>query len=530
MPEGSGELERKIRETHDAGIKRVGELLLNFGLSPRLVDEDIRDGSSLVGNIDLAFELENRILLIEVSEQRENRNEKILSWFQKWSSPHHLELVQSKIGRTYPQKPFRVYFDLTRSPTSTDLGPIPSSLREAEHYNAILFQDDIEYFEDVFSKVKIFALYDLLSYLGVKPRQISYPIDAAIQFYLDDVYALSFVISADLLLKSAYVFRRRASGSGYQRFLNFKKITAIEKKILNGNILSFPNSVLINIERNVRVEPRKSREDCPASCVVEFPGEYCSSRIIDGQHRLMGIARLPKELRERIFIQVIAFTQVAQDREVKSFVEINNNQTKVDRNLVLDLIGDFDWPVDSSEHVQKRAVTVARELDKRNVLSIFFGSADERREGKVYLATLVAALLNNNLIGGRFDFWKGREYEQLTKLLLRIKDPNLRLPSSWRLFLLSNRGLRIVFKLVYLLERNRRAGTTRVTDVQFIDLLREIASDQLLKELTESYGLGGAARAVQRIVDKLVQRFPDELGSFEVNLRALRWRSIATKC
>jgi len=525
MPESTSELERKIRETTDAGIKRVGELLLSLELVPRLVDEDIRDGNSLVGNIDLAFELENRILLIEVSEQRENRNEKILSWFQKWSSQHHVDLAQSEIGQHHSKKAFRVYVDLTRSRTSTDLGPIPSSLRESEHDNAILFQDDIAYFEDVFSKVKIFALYDLLSYLGVKPRQISYPIDAALQFYLDDVYALSFVISADTLLKSAYVFRRRGTGSGYQRFLNFKKISAIEKKILQGNILSFPNSVLINIERNVRVDPRKSREDCPASCVVEFPGEYCSSRIIDGQHRLMGIARLPKDLRERIFVQVIAFTQVAQDREVKTFVEINNNQTKVDRNLVLDLIGDFDWPADSSEYVQKRAVTVARELDKNNVLNIFFGSADERREGKVYLATLVAALLSNNLIGGTFDFWRGREYDEIRKLLLRIKDPSLRLSSNWRSFLFSNRGLRIVFKLVYLLERNRRAQTTQVTNVQFIDLLGEIASDQLLRELTESYGLGGAAKAVQRIVDKLVQRFPHELGSFETNMRVLRWRS-----
>jgi hypothetical protein len=239
----------------------------------------------------------------------------------------------------------------------------------------------------------------------------------------------------------------------------------------------------------------------------------------------MGIARLPKDLRERIFVQVIAFTQVAQDREVKTFVEINNNQTKVDRNLVLDLIGDFDWPADSSEYVQKRAVTVARELDKNNVLNIFFGSADERREGKVYLATLVAALLSNNLIGGTFDFWRGREYDEIRKLLLRIKDPSLRLSSNWRSFLFSNRGLRIVFKLVYLLERNRRAQTTQVTNVQFIDLLREIASDQLLRELTESYGLGGAAKAVQRIVDKLVQRFPHELGNFETNMRVLRWRS-----
>jgi DGQHR domain-containing protein len=525
MPDENDEIEKKIKETDDAGIKRVGELLVNLELAPMLVDEDIRDGNSIIGNIDLAFELENRILLLEVSEQHKDRNEKILSWFQKWSSAHHLDLAQRQIGPHYSKRPFRIYVDLSRSSTSPDLGPIPMSLRESKHDNAILFRDDIEYFEDVFSKVKIFALYDMLSYLGIKPRQISYPIQAALQFYLDDVYALSFVISADTLLKSAYVFRRRGAGSGYQRFLSFKKIMAIEKKILKGNFLSFPNSVLINIERSVRVDPRKSQEDCPASCVVEFPGEYCSSRIIDGQHRLMGIARLPKELRERICLQVIAFTELAQGREVQTFVEINNNQTKVDKNLVLNLIGDFEWPVDSLERVQKRAVTVARELDRKNVLGIFFGSADERREGKVYLATLVAALLNNNLIGGRFDFWREREYEETSELLLGIRDPRLQLPNSWRSFLLSNRGLRIVFRLVYLLERNRLASTSRVANIQLVGLLKEIASDQLLLELTESYGLGGAARAVQKIADKLVEHFPSELGEFTTNLRALRWRS-----
>lgn len=517
------DVQEKVRSTSDVGIKRVGEFLLNLELTPKLVDEDIYDGSNIIGNIDLAFELDNRLVLIEVSEQHKGRNEKILAWFQKWSNPHNVDLVQKKIGYHFPPKYFRIYIDLTRNSSNPELGPIPPNLKDADENNAILFRDDIEYFEDIFSKVRIFALYDLLSYLGMKPQQISYPIQAAIQFYLDEVFAISFVISADVLLRSAYVFRRRGQGTGYQRFLNFKKITAIEKKVLSGNILSFPNSVLINIEREVRMDARKPPEQCPAKCVVEFPMEYCSSRIIDGQHRLMGLARLPRDMRERISLQVIAFIQLSQDREVKTFVEINNNQTKVDKNLVLNLIGDFDWPPGSQEDSQKRAVVSARRLNDDHILNIFFGSADEHREDKVYLATLVAALLNNKLIGGRLDLWKGREYEQTSQVFLRIKDPAIRFPEQWRAFLLSNRGVRITFKLLYLLERNRLAGTTHLSNLRIIDMIREIASNDLLEKLTQSsFGLGGASQAVQEIVERLSKKFPHELGTFTTSLRVLR--------
>jgi len=49
------ELERQIRESPDAGIRLVGELLVNLDPVPGRVDENIGDERSLVGNIDLAF-------------------------------------------------------------------------------------------------------------------------------------------------------------------------------------------------------------------------------------------------------------------------------------------------------------------------------------------------------------------------------------------------------------------------------------------------------------------------------------------
>ena len=56
MPAADDNLARRIKESTDPGIKRIGELLMGLEMSPRLVDEHIYDGTSQVGNIDLAFE------------------------------------------------------------------------------------------------------------------------------------------------------------------------------------------------------------------------------------------------------------------------------------------------------------------------------------------------------------------------------------------------------------------------------------------------------------------------------------------
>jgi DGQHR domain-containing protein len=388
-----------------------------------LVDEHLRDDRGRqVGNADLVFEYENHFFVIEVSLQREQRNEKILAWFQ-WFNPTLVEIVRRTCEIQRNKRPFRVYVDLTRSSDGEGADSLPNEVRDSELSNAVIFKDDIEYFEDVYTKVRLFARYDLLSFLGVHPEESSIPIRGATQFYMGNVYALSFVLSAEILLKSAYVFRRRGRGVGYQRFLNFQRIREIEDKVRDGRILSFPNSILINIERELTVEPRRSPEQCPSSCRFEFPTEYCSSRIVDGQHRLMGISRLPEETRRQIYLQVIAFSQLSQALEIRTFVEINNNQRRVDRNLVLNLVADFTWPDGTKESFQRSAVLLARQLHTYRLASIFFGAADESREGKIYLTTFVSSLLSNNLIGGRYHIWRGREFENMSEVLSRIRNP-----------------------------------------------------------------------------------------------------------
>lgn len=515
-------MEEEIRGSTDEGIKRLGILLLNLGLEPRLVDKHLSDNGQQVGNVDLVFQYENHFFLFEVSLQRSDRNEKILAWFQRFGGTRVQSLVRSEAGISTEKIAFRVYVDLTRDSDGEGVDVLPTEVRSPEKMCAVLFKDDIEYFEDSFDKVRLFARYDLLAFLGVHPQESSAPIRNATQFYMGDVYTLSFVVSADTLLKSAYVFRRRGQGSGYQRFLSFTRIREIEKKIRDRRILSFPNSVLINFERQITVDPRKERNECPATCRFELPTEYCSSRIVDGQHRLMGIARLPEEIRKGIFLQVIAFSQLPQALEVRTFVEINNNQRKVDRNLVLNLIADFTWPEGTSESHQRTAVLVARQLKRDRLVSVFFGAADEDRAGKIYLTTLVSALLANNLVGGRYYIWRGREFEALSEVFAKIRSPTDGFSPPWRNFLSTNRGISILLKLIYLLERNRVAALTTATVSSFLRIFAETADDSLLSEIISSYGGGGVRVAAETILTRLKTEHSEQLGGIESDLRRLR--------
>ena len=371
-------LKAKMEASDSPNVPRIGHLLLGLGFQILLVEEKFKDDRDQdIGDVDLAFSFEDHVFLIEVSKER-GGNEKIRASFEKWSESSNLQKVQARIGLDDPARFFRIYVDTSKSSSNPGAGEMITQFRKPEEQNFILFQDDIRYFEEMRQKAGRFARYDLLSLIGTKPAQGSEPIKA-IRFKMGGNEVFSFVMNAGLLLERAYVFRRRGKDLGYQRALDFDRVEEIEEKIRTRQIIAFPNSILINLMRLVTSNPPAVEGEPPTVCDVDLPSEYCSARIVDGQHRLLGIARLPDVLIRPINLQVLAFNKLDQEQEIRTFVEINDNHSRVDSNLVLDLMADFDWPAGSVQSFRKEAVHVIRKLKENNVVPLYFGGASEEK-------------------------------------------------------------------------------------------------------------------------------------------------------
>jgi DGQHR domain-containing protein len=510
-----------MRASRHPNVSRIGRLFDDLGFQPLLVEQKIRDASNHeVGDIDLAFSYEELVLLIEVSKQHTDRNEKIRASFEKWSEARNLDRIRRIIGLPGNLGFFRLYVDTTRSTTTDGISEILTQFRNPQNGNFLILGDDVQYFEDMKSKTGHFAKYDLLSLIGAKPKEGEAPI-SAIRYHVDGNEAFSFVIGAERLLESAYVSRRRSNDLGYQRALDYGRVREIEEKIRGHQIIAFPNSILINILRRAESNPPAIPNEEPTPCTVQLPREYCSSRIVDGQHRLLAIARLPDVVIRTIKLPVLAFNQLGQDDEIRTFVEINNNQSRVDRNLVLDLLAGFSWDEDTTQYAQKEAVLVARQLSENRVVKIYFGGVTEEREGRIFLATFVKALVGNNLAGWSESIWGTDAYRMSREIFEKIKSDN-RITAQWRNYLLSNKGVRVFFRAIYIFERNRAAGRVNISNTDLVSRLAGVADSSLYSEVERLYGEGGVTFGVRAIYGRLKREYRPTFRRLTLDLRRLR--------
>lgn len=158
----------------------------------------------------------------------------------------------------------------------------------------------------------------------------------------------SFSIEPERLLKIAYVLHRNEANSDmmptYQRIIKKNRLQDIQKFVDNGGF--FPNSLIINIDNNgkkpqfdlasLQVETSISRIG-----ILHLPQLYRSAYIIDGQHRLYGYA--DSKYVGSNSIPVVAFINLDQEKQVKLFMEINENQKSVSKNLRNTLNSDLLW-------------------------------------------------------------------------------------------------------------------------------------------------------------------------------------------
>lgn len=158
-----------------------------------------------------------------------------------------------------------------------------------------------------------------------------------------------FSIEPSKLLKVGFVLHRTKVNDSmaptYQRLLVPSRLKGITKFINEGGY--FPNSIIINFsaekeELHVHFNPVNAKGDSKAEFgFLYIPNAYGIAHIIDGQHRIYGYAN--SEFKDVNTIPVVAFEDMPSEEQLKIFMDINENQKAVSKNLRLDLEEDLYW-------------------------------------------------------------------------------------------------------------------------------------------------------------------------------------------
>ena len=161
----------------------------------------------------------------------------------------------------------------------------------------------------------------------------------------------SFSIEPERLLKIGYVLHRSDANNTmmptYQRVIKRGRLRQIRDFVKNGGY--FPNSVIISIEapkKGLKFDIKSGDDASIAQLgILHLPKKYCSAYIIDGQHRLYGYT--DTEYAETNTIPVVAFENLDKEEQIRLFMDINENQKAVPKNLRNTLSADLLWTSDS---------------------------------------------------------------------------------------------------------------------------------------------------------------------------------------
>lgn len=177
-----------------------------------------------------------------------------------------------------------------------------------------------------------------------------------------------FTIEPERLLKIAFVSHRARldaeSIGAYQRMLRRGRLRSIREYIDGGGV--FPTNVVVNFRTRRRFDAGSDKpEGDIALGTLYLPNSYKSAWIIDGQHRLYGFAG--SKWAKSTQLPVLAFEELPPAQEAAMFVDINNKQVKVPRNLLVELMSELYWdstdPEEAYHALLSRTVSVlGREL------------------------------------------------------------------------------------------------------------------------------------------------------------------------
>lgn len=230
-----------------------------------------------------------------------------------------------------------------------------SDRARAEEAQVSLFDlGDLEYFEALVRLLGPAARYQFLAEV-FRGRQISglelrVP---ALRSRIGGLTWFTFAIRPDYLLKISYV-AHRAKGKAidldaYQRMISKSRLKKIAEYISAEGV--FPTNIVLNVEneRHVRFERGKQEGDDEGALFgwLTLSPAYGAAWVIDGQHRLFAYSGHPRAATS--YLNVLAFAGLSASKQAQLFVDINSEQRRVKRSLLVELDAVLKWDSDDDE-------------------------------------------------------------------------------------------------------------------------------------------------------------------------------------
>ena len=233
----------------------------------------------------------------------------------------------------------------------------------------------------------------------------------------------------------------------------------------------FPNSIVLNIDgpkRGIRFDKVSQPESEAKLGILHLPQTYRAAYVIDGQHRLYGYADSPRA--ETDLIPVVAFVNLPRSEQVRLFMQINENQQAVPKNLRNTLNADLLWDSDDlRERARALKLRIAQHLGESKTSPLFgrviIGENTKSPERCITIDAISVGLDRSNFIGTFTKtelrepgtFYKGNSQSTLDALVpyLELCFQYLRdeLPDQWTLanseggFVFINNGVESLIRI-----------------------------------------------------------------------------------
>lgn len=411
----------------------------------------------------------------------------------------------------------------------------------------------IKYFTELAKHLGTCARYQLLGTLfaGQKIVAMENRIPA-IEGQMGGYTYYSFSIEPEKLLKLAYVLHRNEANSDmmptYQRIIKKPRLKEIRKFVDNKGF--FPNSLIISIDTNrkkLRFDLATPQVENAISRIgiLYLPQLYRSAYIIDGQHRLYGYA--DSKHAEDNTVPVVAFVNLDKDKQVELFMEINENQKAVSKNLQNTLNADLLW-TSEDKNKQRKALrlSIAQRLGELQSSPFFNRIVIGENEASPYccltIDTIESGLKsthfltrfgkdNNEIEAGTFDRGNNTATRDILLPFLIEAFQYLRneLPEEWELgdsdlgMLTINNTvhalLRILNDIVDFLIVNKKINPKIIDTKGLVEMVEPYlaplvsyfgtANEKDRKEIRKNYGSGGKARVWRTFQAKINEARPE---------------------